>query len=204
MNQRRRLSAHLSPAWPLSIALLSLSLAITSTAPARSQPANSDAVDAARLLETIKQEIQEARKLKTRPILNIKSVTVTLQTIAQQSADAGIKLVVPILPISLTGTVDHQVTQTVALSFKPTGAIDVSTSSTLGLAEAIKSAKLAAQAAVSSDPKFLLDNFTYDAEFVLRSDGKGSFSFWVFDVGGVISRSAKQHIQVQLSLADTQ
>jgi hypothetical protein len=56
------------------------------------QPVPPASLDASALIEQIKVEIQEARKLKTRPTLTIKNVKVTLKAVAERSADGSVKL----------------------------------------------------------------------------------------------------------------
>ena len=161
-------------------------------------------LDAGALIEQIKTEIQEARKLKTRPTITIQNVKITLQVVAERNADGGIKLVIPAIPISGSVETMKTTTQVLSLSFKPEGSVDIGGKSSLGLADAIDAAKVAIQTAISSDPRFKLDNMMYEADFVLKVDAKGGFSFWVLDVGAGISKSLTQHIEIDLSLADSQ
>jgi hypothetical protein len=168
------------------------------------QPAPPTFLDAATVIEQIKVEIQEARKLKTRPTLAIKNVKVTLKAVAEHRADGGVKLVIPILPINGRAEVANTTTQVLSLSFKPEGAIDIGAKSSIGLADAINAAKLAIQTAMSSDPRFKLDGLVYEADFVLKADAKGGFSFWVFDVASELAKSSTQHVSVELSLSESQ
>ena len=57
---------------------------------------------------------------------------------------------------------------------------------------------------MSSEPHFKLEDFVYEADFVLKADAKGGFSFSVFDIGGKISKSSTQHVEIELSPAETQ
>lgn len=184
--------------------LLWLACLIGGTGPGYCQPAPLTSLDAAALIEQIKTEIQEARKLKTRPTLTIKNVKITLNTKAERSADGSVKFVIPIIPINGSTEVAVTTTQVLSLSFKPEGAIDIGAKSSLGLADAINAAKIAIQTAMSSDPRFKLDDLVYEADFVLKADAKGGFSFWVFDVGVEIAKSSTQHVAVELSPAETQ
>jgi hypothetical protein len=189
----------------LLVALLLQSTLIGTAGPARGQSAPASSVDAATLIEQIKNEIQEARKLKTRPTLNIKTVAITLKTIAEQSADGGVKFVVPILPVSITtsGELKNTTTQTISFTFKPEGPLDIGAPSNLGLADAINAAKLVIQKAMSSEPHFKLEGLVYGADFVLKTDAKGGGSIWLFDVGTALSQSATQHLSVEFSPAET-
>ena len=129
---------------------------------------------------------------------------ITLNAKAERSADGSVKFVIPIIPVNGSTEVAYTATQVLSLSFKPEGAIDIGAKSSLGLADAINAAKIAIQSAMSSDPRFKLENLVYEADFVLKADAKGGFSFWVFDVGAEIARSSTQHVAVELSLAETQ
>ena len=126
------------------------------------------------MIEQIKIEIQEARKLKTRPTLTINNVKITLKAVAERSADGGVKFVIPIIG---SAEVTNTTTQVLSLSFKPEGAIDIGAKTSLGLADAINAAKVAIQTAMSSDPRLELDNLVYEADFILKADAKGRFSF---------------------------
>ena len=163
-------------------------------------------VDAAALIEQIKTEIQEARKVKMRPTLTIKNVKVTVKAIAERSVDGGIKFVIPIVPVSINTTADvnNTITQTLSFSFKPEGSADIAAKSSLGLAAAINAAKVVVQSALTSEPRFKLDDLVYEADFVLKADGKGGFSFWVFHAGAEISMSSMQHIEIELSPAEAE
>jgi len=172
--------------------------------PTHSQSASPTRLDAAVLIEQMKTEIQEARKLKTQPTLTIKNVKVTMNAVAERSAEGGVKLVIPVIPINGSAEVTNTATQVLSLSFKPEGAIDIGANTSLGLADAINAAKVAIQTAMSSEPRFTLDDLTYEADFVVKADAKGGFSFWVFDAGASLMKSSTQHIQVELSLAEAQ
>jgi hypothetical protein len=201
MNHVRRNSEfHDSFRVPL-VALLWVAT-LVGAGPARSQSAPAASIDAGTLIEQIKTEIQEARKLKTRPTLSIKNVKITLKTVAERNAEGGIKFVIPIFPVSVNASaeVSSAATQVISLSFKPEGPINIGAKSSLGLADAINSAKVAIQTAMSSEPPFKLDELNYEADFVLKADTKGGFSFWIVDLGSAgLSKSSMQHVTVELS-----
>jgi len=115
------------------IGLLWLASLFGAAGPVYCQPAPPTSVDAAGLIEQIKIEIQEARKLKTRPTLTIKNVKVTLKADAERSADGGFKFVIPIIPVNGSAEFTNTTTQVLSLSFKPEGAIDIGARSSLGL-----------------------------------------------------------------------
>src|SRR4051794_1585550 len=172
--------------------------------PVYCQPAPPTSLDATTLIEQIKTEIQEARKLKTRPTLTIKNVKVSLKANAERSADGSVKFVIPIIPVNGSAEIIKTNTQVLSFSFKPEGSIDIGAQSSLGLADAINAAKIAIQTAMSSEPRFKLENLVYEADFVLKADVKGGFSFWVFDIGGQFSKSSTQHVEIELSPAEMQ
>jgi len=57
---------------------------------------------------------------------------------------------------------------------------------------------------MSSEPRFKLDDLVYEADFVLKADAKGGVSFWVFDVGGEITKSSTQHVEIEMSPVEAQ
>jgi Trypsin-co-occurring domain 2 len=175
--------------------------------PAWSDDLTTPSVGADQLIKQIKVEIQEARKVKSQPILNISSVTVSLKAVVQKDVQGGIKLAVPVVPISgnISGGVTSESTQTLTMSFKPEGALEISGKPSLGLAEAINSAKKAIQVAMTSDPKFKADHITYDADFVLKADASGGFTFWFFEIDKVeASKTFVQHLEIELTPGGTQ
>lgn len=135
-------------------------------------------------------------------MLAIKSVKIDLKAAAERSADGSVKMVVPILPVNGSGQIAKTTTQELSLSFKPEGSLDIGAKPSLGLADAIKAAKIVMEKAMSSEPRFRLDDMSFDADFLVQADGKGGFSFLVFDVGAGFSNSSAQHISVELSPSD--
>jgi hypothetical protein len=155
-----------------------------------------------KVITAIKQEIQSARKITGRPRLKIDSVELELSIITEHEAEGGVKVKVADIGAKIIGGIDKRTIQKLKLSFTPSGSVDISKTSNLGLVGAISEVKAALQKARKSNPKFELKKFTFEIEFYIKTKSGGEISFWIIDLLDVKAKNIVTHkMKIHMSLA---
>lgn len=185
------------------------SLVVVACATAAQGPAIADTLPLSQVIEAIKSEIAVARLASDREDarFRISSVDITLTAVAKTEAGGGIRVEVPVLENigggKAVGDLELTNTQRIRLTLKPEGIPEkVSGARTLGLAPAILSVKSALREAGRPPFRFALDQFVFEAEFVIARSAEGAVRFLFLDAESAQSSVARQHLAVHMTLAD--
>lgn len=188
-----------------TLALLSASVAAVLLHSARETLA--EGFPATKVIEAIKSEINQARQARRAEDegLNIASVNVVLTALAKYDAGGGLVLEVPIVRElvgegGIASGVKLANSQKISMALEPSGGpIPVSGSANLGLVPAIESAKAALRTAQRGPIKFDLNEFVFEAEFVIGKSAEGGVRFLFLEADAAYENVAVQHITIRMT-----
>lgn len=160
-----------------------------------------DGFTPAQIIRAIKEEINEARLAKAPESypLKITAVEVVLTALIRKDTSGSLTLEIPVFEAGagIGSKVGNK--QTITLRLKPLGEpVEVSGSGNFGLVPAIEKVKIALREAARGRPRFALDEFVFDIEFVVSKNSKGEIRFFFIDAGMSYEETVTQRVTIHM------
>lgn len=158
----------------------------------------------AQVIQAIKSEINAARLAKAPESypLTITGVEVSLSALIRKDVSGSLALEIPVFEAGAGVGSEISNRQTIILKLKPLGEPEeVSGAEDLGLVPAIEKAKIALREAARGRPRFALDEFVFDIEFVVMRTKEGGFRFYFLEAGASQTKTMTHRATIHMEPA---